>query len=84
MLDATCNKITEPYGCLHPNGSISLPPGEEDVASLSRGVQREAQLERGCRLQGAGRHPRHDRQRPGHRRGPARDQEEALPHVLIT
>ena len=61
---------------------MSNSPGEEDVARVARGVQREAQLERGGRLQGARRHPRHDRQRPGHRRRPARDQEEAMPHVL--
>ena len=53
------------------------------MARFARGVQREAQLERGGRLQGARRHARHDRQRAGHRRRPTRDQEEAMPHVLI-
>ena len=62
--------------------SLFLTSGEEDVARVARGVQREAQLERGGRVQGARRHARHDRQRAGHRRRADRDQEEALPRVL--
>ena len=53
------------------------------MARVARGVQREAQLERGLRLQGARRHARHDRQRAGHRRRPAGAAQEALPRLLM-
>ena len=60
-----------------------LSSGEEDVARVARGVQREAQLERGVRLQGARRHARHDRQRAGHRRRAAGAAKEEMPRLLM-